>query len=115
MERKGSIVNTAVREMREETGLTVRSPRLCGTKQFPVENGRYLVLLFETENFTGEFCSSGEGAAGADFPEKAFPVSHRGGSGNASGCDASAGPDRISVCPGRRQLAGIAEAAQCTL
>lgn len=114
MERKGSIVNTAVREMREETGLTVRSPRLCGAKQFPVENGRCLVLLFEAEH-TREFCSSGEGADGADFPEKAFPASHREGSGNASGCDASAGPDRISVCPGRRQLTGIAEAAQCTL
>lgn len=56
-----SIVDAVVREMREETGLTVLCPRLCGVKQFPVENGRYLVLLFETENFTGELCSSDEG------------------------------------------------------
>lgn len=61
MERRESVVDAIIREMREETGLTVLCPRLCGVKQFPVENGRYLVLLFETENFTGELCSSDEG------------------------------------------------------
>lgn len=56
-----SIVDAVVREMREETGLTVLAPRLCGVKQFPIEGGRYLVLLFETEAFTGELRSSDEG------------------------------------------------------
>ena len=32
-----SVVDAVVREMREETGLTVRRPRLCGLKQFPTE------------------------------------------------------------------------------
>lgn len=56
-----SIVDAVVREMREETGLTVLSPRLCGVKQFPIENGRYVVFLFRADRFTGEVCSSEEG------------------------------------------------------
>ena len=56
-----SIVDAVVREMREETGLTVLHPRLCGVKQFPIEGGRYLVFLFETEEFEGELRSSEEG------------------------------------------------------
>ena len=56
-----SIVDSVIREMQEETGLTVKNPRLCGVKQFPIEGGRYLVFLFETEEFEGELCSSGEG------------------------------------------------------
>ena len=56
-----SIVNAVIREMQEETGLTVQNPRLCGIKQFPIEGGRYLVFLFETEQFTGDLRSSSEG------------------------------------------------------
>lgn len=56
-----SIVEAAVREMREETGLTVLSPRLCGVKQFPIPGGRYLVFLFRAEGFTGQLQSSQEG------------------------------------------------------
>lgn len=56
-----SIVDAVVREMQEETGLTVLHPRLCGVKQFPIEGGRYLVFLFETEEFEGELRSSEEG------------------------------------------------------
>lgn len=56
-----SIVDAVIREMKEETGLTVLRPKLCGVKQFPIDGGRYLVLLFETEEFTGELRSSDEG------------------------------------------------------
>ena len=56
-----SIVDAVVREMQEETGLTVLHPRLCGIKHFPIDGGRYLVFLFETEVFTGTLRSSGEG------------------------------------------------------
>lgn len=56
-----SIVEAVIREMKEETGLTVINPRLCGVKQFPIEGGRYLVFLFETEEFSGELSSSEEG------------------------------------------------------
>lgn len=57
-----SIVDAVVREMKEETGLTVLEPRLCGVKQFPIEGGRYLVFLFIADRFTGELRSSEEGA-----------------------------------------------------
>ena len=56
-----SIVESVIREMKEETGLTIRNPRLCGVKQFPIDGGRYLVFLFETEKFEGTLRSSGEG------------------------------------------------------
>ncbi len=56
-----SIVDAVIREMKEETGLTVINPKLCGIKQFPIENGRYLVFLFQTDQFEGEIVSSEEG------------------------------------------------------
>ena len=56
-----SIVDAVVREMKEETGLMIKSPRLCGVKQFPIEGGRYIVFLFETDQFDGELASSDEG------------------------------------------------------
>ena len=42
-----SFVDAVIREMKEETGLTIIEPRLVGVKQFPIENGRYVVLLFK--------------------------------------------------------------------
>ena len=56
-----SFVDAVIREMKEETGLTVRNPKLAGIKQFPIENGRYVVLLFKAEDYTGDLCSSAEG------------------------------------------------------
>lgn len=61
VEKGESIVDAVIREMKEETGLTVLHPRLCGIKQFPIENGRYLVFLFRAGDFTGELVSSEEG------------------------------------------------------
>ena len=56
-----SFVDAVVREMQEETGLTVLNPRLCGVKQFPIDDGRYVVLLFEAMEYAGELASSEEG------------------------------------------------------
>ena len=61
-----SIVDAVIREMKEETGLTVVNPKLCGVKQFPIkcgsyENGRYLVFLFKADQFYGDIISSEEG------------------------------------------------------
>ena len=61
-----SIVDAVIREMQEETGLTVLDPVLCGVKQFPLDGadyktGLYLVFLFRADRFSGELRSSDEG------------------------------------------------------
>jgi len=62
-----SIVDAVIREVKEETGLTIVNPTLCGVKQFPIkdgkyENGRYLVFLFKADEFFGDVVSSEEGS-----------------------------------------------------
>ena len=56
-----SFVDAVIREMKEETGLTILDPRLVGVKQFPIENGRYIVLLFKATRWSGDVISSEEG------------------------------------------------------
>ena len=56
-----SFVDAVKREMREETGLDIINPKLVGIKQFPIDGGRYIVLLFKVVEFTGEVISSKEG------------------------------------------------------
>ena len=56
------IVDAVIREMKEETGLTISDPRLCGVKEWINEDGsRYIVFLFKTDRFSGELASSDEG------------------------------------------------------
>ena len=56
-----SFVDAVIREMKEETGLTILDSRLVGIKQFPIENGRYVVLLFKATRWSGSLVSSEEG------------------------------------------------------
>lgn len=56
-----AIVDAVIREVREETGLTVQ-PRLCGVKWFPRAQGRYVVFLFCADVFSGTLHDSCEGA-----------------------------------------------------
>ena len=57
-----SFVESVIREVREETGLTIENPILCGTKQFQTDKGeRYVVLFYKTNRFSGELRSSDEG------------------------------------------------------
>ncbi len=57
-----SFVESVIREVREETGLTIENPILCGTKQFPTRNGeRYVVFFYKTDKFSGQLQSSEEG------------------------------------------------------
>ena len=57
-----SFTEAAVREMREETGLTVLDPRLCGVKQFQTKNNaRYVVFFYKPTQWTGTIQSSDEG------------------------------------------------------
>ena len=58
-----SLVDSVIREMQEETGLTVKNPRLVGTKSWMKKDGsgRYLVLLYTATEYEGELQSSEEG------------------------------------------------------
>ena len=57
-----SFTEAAVREMQEETGLTVLDPKLCGVKQFQTKNNaRYVVFFYKATRWTGSLHSSDEG------------------------------------------------------
>lgn len=57
-----SFTHAVIREVREETGLTIEKPRLCGLKQFFNDDGtRYIVILYKTDRFSGALRSSEEG------------------------------------------------------
>lgn len=57
-----SLRDSIIREIREETGLTISNPQPCGYKDWIQEDGsRYLVLLYKTNQYEGELKSSEEG------------------------------------------------------
>ncbi len=61
---KGEYVTPSViREMKEETGLTIENPKLCGIKEFhkSKDGNRYIVFLYIADKFSGELKPSSEG------------------------------------------------------
>lgn len=57
-----SLVDSIIREMQEETGLTIHHPRLVGTKSWMThDDERYLVLLYTATEYEGELHDSEEG------------------------------------------------------
>ena len=62
LERRESIVDSVIREVKEETGLTVSNLQLCGVKQaFSKDGVRYIVFLYKTNCFEGQLISNDEG------------------------------------------------------
>ena len=62
VEAHESVTDSVIREIREETGLTVFSPKLCGIKDWMEDDGsRYIVFLYRADSFYGELRSSEEG------------------------------------------------------
>lgn len=62
VELNESFVESTIREIKEETGLTINNLKLCGVKQFQtLDDIRYIVLLYKTNCFEGELKSSDEG------------------------------------------------------
>ncbi len=62
VEEGESFTDAVIREVYEETGLTIEHPILCGVKQFPLKDGtRYVVFCYKTNRFSGELKSSSEG------------------------------------------------------
>lgn len=57
-----AFVEAVIREVYEETGLTIKNPVLCGTKQFQTEtDARYVVFFYKADRFCGDLKSSEEG------------------------------------------------------
>ena len=56
-----SFVDAVIHEMKEETELDIKNPRLVGVKQFPTKDGRHVVLLFWATEYSCTVVSSDEG------------------------------------------------------
>lgn len=62
VEKEESFADAVIREVFEETGLTIASPALCGIKDWVNDDRlRYMVLFYKTNKFRGELKSSAEG------------------------------------------------------
>ena len=62
VEHGESFSGSVIREAKEETGLDIQRPVLCGVKQFQTkEDARYVVLFYKTDRFSGMLRSSEEG------------------------------------------------------
>lgn len=62
VEANETVVESAIREVREETGLAITQPQLVGIKEWPLADGaRYVVFLFKATNYSGEITASKEG------------------------------------------------------
>ena len=62
VEAHESFHDSVVREVKEETGLTISHPQLVGVKQFYDHNDeRYLVFFYIAEQFSGTVKESDEG------------------------------------------------------
>lgn len=59
-----AFTQAVIREVYEETGLTITAPRLCGVKQRLNRDGsRYIVFLYKCNTFSGDLRSCDEGEA----------------------------------------------------
>ena len=73
VEPEESFTASVIREVFEETGLTVENPTLCGVKQFQTrKNERYVVFLYKADRFHGALRSSDEGEV-FWIPRKSLP------------------------------------------
>ena len=62
IEEGESLVESVIREVYEETGLTIADPKLVAVKDWePDEGGRYIVFCYKATEFSGQLRSSEEG------------------------------------------------------
>lgn len=62
VENGESFAESVIREIYEETGLTIQNPQLVGIKNWPLDTGgRYIVIYYKATEFSGSLRSSDEG------------------------------------------------------
>ncbi|MDE6047793.1 MAG: 8-oxo-dGTP diphosphatase [Anaeroplasmataceae bacterium] len=61
VEQGESIVDSTIREVKEETGLDITNLKICGVKQWFLDDIRYICFLFKTNQFKGKLISTREG------------------------------------------------------
>ena len=62
IEKGESLAESVIREVYEETGLTIADPKLVAVKDWPLdEGGRYIVFCYKATRFSGQLRSSEEG------------------------------------------------------
>lgn len=61
IETRESIVDSVIREIKEETGLDIKNVKLCGVKQWFKKDVRNICFMFKTCDFSGELKSNEEG------------------------------------------------------
>ena len=61
VEKDENFHDSVIREVKEETGLTIRKPVLCGIEEFKTrDEDRYIMLYYKTDRFSGKIRSSKE-------------------------------------------------------
>ena len=64
IEKNENFDEAVKREVKEETGLTIYKPVLCGIEEFKTEKeDRYLMFYYKTNKYKGKLKSSNEGDA----------------------------------------------------
>ena len=62
VEKDEDLNKSIIREVKEETGLTIRKPILCGIEEFKTKiEDRYFMFFYKTDKFKGKIRSSKEG------------------------------------------------------
>lgn len=62
VESNESVVDSMIREIQEETGLTISNLLFCGVKDWiEFDGSRYMVFLYKTNTYSGSINSSSEG------------------------------------------------------
>ena len=62
IEKQENFIEAVIREVKEETGLTIKKPVLCGMEEFKTKTeDRYLMFFYKTDRYSGNIKSSKEG------------------------------------------------------
>ena len=62
VESNESVAESMIREIKEETGLTISNLQFCGIKDWiEFDGSRYMVFLYKTNTYSGNIQSSSEG------------------------------------------------------